>query len=172
MTIFRRTVAARKGFTLIELLIVIIIISILAGMMLLAVGNAVDKAEAAKIVSVVRTLKAAVLLYNADNNAWPPASTTLQLPDAWIASLEKYMDRSFDNSDGTTIWFASSSGTSNPFPGRLYIGIRGSYGGSQKIMKPGVSAALAGMAKEAGIIGNINNTLYQKGGQLAMMNVY
>ena len=71
-----------KGFTLVELLIVLIIIGILAGALLLVAGAGRDKAEATKIVSNLRSAKAAALLCYADYNSWP---TT-------VASLEKYMD--------------------------------------------------------------------------------
>lgn len=73
-----------KGFTLVELLIVIIIIGILAGMMMLASGAATDKAEATKIVSNMRNLKAAVIMYYADTNAWPTSANE--------ASVDKFMD--------------------------------------------------------------------------------
>ena len=71
-----------KGFTLVELLIVIIIIGILAGMMMLSTGGATAKAEATKIVSDMRNLKAAAIMYYADNGGWPDE----------IASLDKYVD--------------------------------------------------------------------------------
>jgi len=71
-----------KGFTLVELLIVLIIIGILAGALLLVAGAGTDKAQATKIVSDLRSMKAAALMCYADNNAWPTA----------VASLEEYME--------------------------------------------------------------------------------
>jgi len=57
----------RKGFTLVELLIVIVIIGILAAAMLLASGAATASAEASNIVSNLRSLKSASLMFYADN---------------------------------------------------------------------------------------------------------
>ncbi|TDY52063.1 prepilin-type N-terminal cleavage/methylation domain-containing protein [Aminivibrio pyruvatiphilus] len=69
----KKVMKKRTGFTLVELLIVIIIIGILAGAMLLVAGSGTDKAEATKIVSNLRSMKAAALLYYADN----PSETTV-----------------------------------------------------------------------------------------------
>ena len=80
-----------KGFTLVELLIVIIIIGILAGMMMLSTGSATDKAEATKIVSNLRNMKAAVVMYYADNSAWPTKGSTIKLSDA-STPFDKYLD--------------------------------------------------------------------------------
>lgn len=73
-----------RGFTLVELLIVIVIIGILAGSLLLVMGSGTDKANATKIVSDMRTLKAAALMYYADNTAWPDG----------LDKLNQYLDRS------------------------------------------------------------------------------
>ena len=72
----------RKGFTLVELLIVIII-GILAGSMMLVAGSGTDKAEATKIVSDLRNMKSAALMYYADKNSWPSA----------VADVSTYLDR-------------------------------------------------------------------------------
>lgn len=57
-----RFLRKRGGFTLVELLIVIMIIAILAGMMLLATGSATDTANAARVISDLRSLKAATTI--------------------------------------------------------------------------------------------------------------
>ena len=76
-----------KGFTLVELLIVIIIIGILAGMMMLSTGGATAKAEATKILAEMRNIKAAAIMYYADNGEWPVKTT------ADAGSLDKYLDK-------------------------------------------------------------------------------
>ena len=81
-----RNMRKRTGFTLVELLIVIIIIGILAGSMMLVAGSGTDRAEATKIISDMRSLKAAALMYYADENKWPVESDD-------VSALKDYMDR-------------------------------------------------------------------------------
>ena len=75
-----------KGFTLVELLIVVVIIGILAGMMMLSTGSATSKAEATKIVSNLRNMKAAAIMVYADENKWAAGT-------AGLASLDVYLDQ-------------------------------------------------------------------------------
>jgi len=92
---FRRTLtsAQRKGFTLVELLIVIILIGILASAILLVAGGAEDKAMANRILSDVRTMKAAAMLYNSDYNSWPIW--------AWSESADSYVNMDMAHLDVT-----------------------------------------------------------------------
>ena len=70
---------ARRGFTLVELLIVIVIIGILAAAMLLSGGSATAAAEASNIISDLRSMKTAAVLFYAqnlnDNNGEPAPGT-------------------------------------------------------------------------------------------------
>lgn len=66
----KKLMKKRTGFTLVELLIVIIIIGILAGAMLLVAGSGTDKANATRIVSEMRSIKAAALMRWADASNW------------------------------------------------------------------------------------------------------
>ena len=125
-----------KGFTLVELLIVIIIIGILAGMMMLSTGSATDKAEATKIVSDMRNVKSAALMYYADTGKWPTA----------IANLDKYTDVKIS---GTNSPFSLTS-TAEP----LFVKYDGTKSGKIARANNGVASKLIDMKKDSGLYAN------------------
>ena len=82
---------ARKGFTLVELLIVIIIIGILAGAMMLVAGTSRDAAEASKIISDLRSVKSAALIWLTENPTIP--NTTWDNLEGDPSQINTYLDR-------------------------------------------------------------------------------
>ena len=131
-----------KGFTLVELLIVIIIIGILAGMLLLAVGSATDKAEATKIINALRNYKSAALMYYTDHNTWPAAGTHVG-HTGWVASLDRYTDRSMDLSAFAGMQFVDVNG-------RVLIGLTEATGSPMADGK--VKAKLAAQAQASALM--------------------
>lgn len=137
----KKVMKKRAGFTLVELLIVIIIIGILAGAMLLVAGSGTDKAEATKIVSNLRSLKAAALMYYADN-----PSSAAPLGTGAITPLEKYMDRKIEAPKSATYVF--ETGTISGDAAGWFVGLTGNadYPGS------GVAAKLDQVKAEVGLL--------------------
>ena len=61
-----------SGFTLIELMIVIVILGVLAGIVIFAVGGITDNGNVAACKSDVKTVDVAVEAYKAKNGVYPP----------------------------------------------------------------------------------------------------
>ena len=62
----------RKGFTLIELLVVMVIIALLVGLLLPALGRAQEEARKTQCRSNLRQIGLAMKMYTTDNAAWTP----------------------------------------------------------------------------------------------------
>jgi general secretion pathway protein G len=97
----------RKGFTLVELLIVIVIIGILAGSMLLVFGTAKERARASRIVSDMRTLKVAAVMYYHEHKTFPPDGG---LNDSFASA---YLGRQAPESGDQEVWYEFESQSSS-----------------------------------------------------------
>ena len=78
----------KRGFTLIEALLVMLIISILAGIALPLLRGGVARADAAKVRTDVRTIELAALQFREEDGRFPPSSRWGQNPgnlDEWLA---------------------------------------------------------------------------------------
>ncbi|MEA3508339.1 MAG: prepilin-type N-terminal cleavage/methylation domain-containing protein, partial [Synergistota bacterium] len=136
-----------RGFTLVELLIVIVIIGILAGSLLLVMGSGTDKANATKIVSNMRTLKAATLMYYADNDSWTGVETS--------GNLDTYLDRSIGS-----IYSITNDATNG-------IDVFANVTSEDT----GVKTRLTGMASDSGLYADAAESADYSGGNSVYMSV-
>jgi general secretion pathway protein G len=70
----RRT---QRGFTLIEILIVMVIITILAGISVALYGGSVTRSKEAVLKENLHAMREAIDAYHADKNKWPPSLDAL-----------------------------------------------------------------------------------------------
>ncbi len=123
-----------------ELLIVMVIIGILAGSMMLTMGGGKGKAEATRIVSDLRNLKAAALMYYSDNGEWPGGSAVANAMKWVTDSLDIYLDREYDNGSSVDLYAFKDNNN------RVFVG----HGA---ITDPATRKALEAMAADAALYG-------------------
>ena len=142
---------ARKGFTLVELLIVIVIIGILAAAMLLSSSSATASAEATNIVSELRNLKAASMMFFADSMDvvnTGGAQTAINTTGSAKTLLGKYMDNPEKLSDLYMFAATTSAGSTM----KWFVGYNLGNVTSE------VKEKLAGKAKSTGLLPGASST--------------
>jgi prepilin-type processing-associated H-X9-DG protein/prepilin-type N-terminal cleavage/methylation domain-containing protein len=83
---------AKRAFTIIELLVVIAIISILAGMLLPALGSARVEARSAMCISNLKNIGVAFAMYtNANNGLYPSVRWKTGVGTRWITAIAPYL---------------------------------------------------------------------------------
>jgi general secretion pathway protein G len=130
MTQLRRGI---RGFTIIELLIVMVIISILAGVGLYMYNNSITTAREAVLRQNLTGMREAIDRYYADKNKWPASLDTLvsekyirQVPDDpttgapdWQTTIGE-PDSSNPSAESGISDVHSSSSQSSPIDGTAY----------------------------------------------------
>ena len=147
----------RKGFTLVELLIVIVIIGILAAAMLLSSGSATAAAEASNIISEMRNMKAAAMMFYADSmDAFLGGNTAgyTAITASGADLLARYMDNS-DKMTGNAAYLFAASQTA-PVQGKWFVGFNLSSTGLNTTVE--VREKLAGKTNTTGLIGTAAGT--------------
>ena len=92
----------RAGFTLVELLLVVVIVSILAGLAIPNYRNVVNKARAADLLGRIDVVEHAVQSYLGDNNGWPSESAAGVVPTGVVTYLPENF--SFTGEDFQLDW--------------------------------------------------------------------
>ena len=89
----------RRGFTLVELMLVVVIISILAGLAIPNYRVVVIKARAADVLGRIRVVELGVHSYLGENNAWPDESAVSVVPtglDGFLPDNFTFASEDFD----------------------------------------------------------------------------
>jgi len=68
---------SQRGFTLIEILVVMVIITILAGISVAMYGNGITQAHEATLKTDLHEMREAIDAYHADKNKWPASLDAL-----------------------------------------------------------------------------------------------
>lgn len=121
-----KMLARRKAFTLVELLVVIAIISILAGMLLPALENAINAGHTIKCTNNQKQLSSAYSYYMSDNDGWHVVILDHDHPDrnpppdnhgygTFMYHLSPYLSLEWDDvlvrwpTSGPTVFFCPSA---------------------------------------------------------------
>jgi prepilin-type N-terminal cleavage/methylation domain-containing protein len=108
---------SEEGFTLIELMIVIVILGVLAGIVIFAVGGITDTGSVAACKSDVKTVDVAVEAYKAKNGSYPPnlEPTLTTTPNIFLRAQTGLAGNTLTNaSAGYTVTYTPATGAVDP----------------------------------------------------------
>jgi len=115
-----------RGFTLVEVMLVIMFISILAGMSVLVMGNSSNNANAAAVMNNLDVAKSALLAYSMEHRTRHTDALT-QFIGADIGNIKKSLDKYIDPTvlqagENSALFDKISIASNANFAGNLAVG--------------------------------------------------
>jgi len=105
------------GFTLVEMLVTMLIISVLAGMVMIVSVAMADRAVAAKIVNDFKIIQKASLMCHAENKLWWPGGTNDEKEKVTLLAREYTDTPGFNDNGAYRIW----GGPNTPLWGIFFV---------------------------------------------------
>lgn len=107
-----------RGFSLFELLTVMVLISILSGIAVPILRGAIARADAARVVSDVNTIRLAAFQYLSDGGALPASGSWGELPSEFLGYLPEGFDFSYKGVEyaWSVLGAGAPSGLAETFP--------------------------------------------------------
>ncbi len=98
-----------QGFTLVEVVVVSVILGILAGIAVPALGRQIDRAAATKVVADARIIEVATRSFVEAGGTLPPSGNWGEAPVALSAYLEEEMSFSYRDAEYRIVTLPASS---------------------------------------------------------------
>jgi general secretion pathway protein G len=107
---YRAIRSNESGFTLVELLIVIVILGILTGIVVFAVGGFSDRGQSAACKTDKKTVEVALEAYRAKTGAYPTGANSDERYDKLTDPAAQYLKEKPPTTNGYTITITNDSG--------------------------------------------------------------
>lgn len=162
----RRNKQSSSGFTIVELLIVIVIIGILAAIVIVAYNGVQERARASAVSSDLNGVTKKLLVYQIDNNGYPPDLTTAGIANNTGTSFQYSFNNAVSpqtycvtGTRGPTSYQVSSTNTAPQSGGCPGHGVGGVPAITNLATNPGAQAYGTGL----GIVGWGNSRWFGSG---------
>lgn len=153
----------RRGFTLVELLLALIILGVLSGLAVTLVGSGRDSGQATRILSNLRAIKSACLIFYVEEGSYPGGTGFISISE--LGSYLSLNPGEIASSESDSGYYLYEEGVSGSSDGdRILRAFYRNVGSSGPLFQEGVVGRLCDMGSSCGLLsGNSPPEILEKG---------